>query len=378
MTVGEENILPPIVVKIEKSRAESQILPVDAEAGGQAGVMKRAVSVIPVQRGYLIGEVSPDNVEPAIPIVIANSDAHAGHRRAIPVERRPGRHSDFAEGAVVIVVIEQAGGGVAGHIDIGPTVVIEISRHGTHSVRAHRTPVFRHKLRRRRPAWMGYPGLLRHVFKGTVAPVSIEHVGSARESLRPTRNGNFVEAAIGRFSRTWGSRRVEVHVVAHEKIQMAIAVVVEKATARPPLPSRSRNARLLGYVGESSVAVIAVENVAAPVANEQVVESIIVEVANAATLAPSRMRESSLPGDVGEGAVAVVAEQIARRLCRSLGALKVRAIHQEDVQPAIVVVIEQGDAGTHFFHQKSFVRWRAGDIPSPAESGFESDVGKVD
>src|SRR5215212_4199497 len=54
MAISEKDVFPSVVVKIEKSRAESEILPVDSEAGGEAGVMKRAIRIIPIHRCNLV------------------------------------------------------------------------------------------------------------------------------------------------------------------------------------------------------------------------------------------------------------------------------------------------------------------------------------
>ena len=145
MAVGEKDIFPAVVVEVEKYGAESQILPVGTEAGGEARVVKSAVAVVLVQGGELVREVSSHNVEPTISVIVSHPDTHAGHRCTVLVEGTAGWDSNFAECAVMIVVVEQTWRSIASDIDVRPAIVVEVGCGGTHSVRSHRPPVLRYE-----------------------------------------------------------------------------------------------------------------------------------------------------------------------------------------------------------------------------------------
>ena len=80
-----------------------------------------------------------------------------------------------------------------------------------------------------------------------------------------------------------------------------------------------------------------------------------------------------LLGHVGEGAVAIVlVERVANRL-RGLVEIARAAVHQVDVHPAVVVVIEEGAAGAHGLGQ--VVLGRCGVVVNPANAaGFRRDL----
>ena len=59
-------------------------------------------------------------------IVVGRGDAHAGLRLAVGAVAPAGFDGDVLERAVVLVLIERAGGGIVGHVDIGPAVVVEV------------------------------------------------------------------------------------------------------------------------------------------------------------------------------------------------------------------------------------------------------------
>ena len=92
VTVGDEDVLPAVVVEVEEVHAKADVLPVDAEAGPEARDLERTRTVVPVQRGDLLGEVRADDVEPTVGVVVSYTDAHASERDAGFVERasRPG------------------------------------------------------------------------------------------------------------------------------------------------------------------------------------------------------------------------------------------------------------------------------------------------
>ena len=206
--------------------------------------------------------------------------------------------------------------------------------------------------------------------------IPVQDVGAAGEAERPARHRDLVVAAIRALPRTRRRRRIEVDVVGDEQIEAAVAVVVEEAAAGAPALRRSRHAGLLGHVGERAVAVVVVEDVAAPVADEQIVEAVVVVVADAAALSPARMRQPGLARHVGEGAVAVVVEQVTGRLRRLHRRIEAGAVHQEDVQPAVVVVVEQRDTAAHLLEQELLVDGAAGTFTACDRPAGSGDVGE--
>ena len=77
-----------------------------------------------------------EDVGQPVQIVVAYGDAHASLLCAVFVQRDPAFQTDLAERAIVVVPKQQAGRGIAGDVNIGPAVVVEIRRHGSQAVRA--------------------------------------------------------------------------------------------------------------------------------------------------------------------------------------------------------------------------------------------------
>src|SRR5216684_6417043 len=136
VAVANENVGPAVVVEIEKAAAPAEILGVFAEAGLVGGIFEIGATEIAVERRSVAGEIGFDEIEIAIEIVIGGRDAHAGLGLAVGAEGTAGFEGDVGEGAVLFILIEGAGGGIVGDVDVGPAVVVEIGGEDAEAVGA--------------------------------------------------------------------------------------------------------------------------------------------------------------------------------------------------------------------------------------------------
>ena len=104
-----------------------------------------------------------------------------------------------------------------------------------------------------------------------------------------------------------------------------------------------------------------IENVLAPVADEEVFESVVVVVADTHSLSPPGMRQSSARGDVGEGTVAIVLVEVIHRLAPFRKTFQARPVDAENIQPAVVVVVEKGRPAAGGLEQVGVLRFAAED-----------------
>jgi len=119
-----------------------------------------------------------------------------------------------------------------------------------------------------------------------------------------------------------------------------------------------------------------IEDVASPVGDEQIGIAIVVVVTDATSLSPARAGQACLLRDVGESAVAIVVKQVAGGVAIPLRRNKACSIHQKDIEPAIVVVIEQGEAASHLFQKKLLVRGAAGNVFGAQQARRSRHVGE--
>src|SRR5262249_19033381 len=119
--------------------------------------------------------------------------------------------------------------------------------------------------------------------------------------------------------------------------------VVEPDGARSP--SRSGNTGLLGYVGKSTVAVVAVEDALAILRDVEIGETVAVVVAHGNALPISASGDAGLLGHVRESTVAiVVVKRVTERRIRGVEVAGA-AVDEVEVHPAIVIVVEERAAG---------------------------------
>src|ERR1035438_7733627 len=155
----------------------------------------------------------------AVAVIVGNRRAHAGLLAAIFVEGCARSHGHVGEGAVVVVVVENAGRAVAGNEDVGPAVLVEIDCGYAEGVVA---------------VGVIDVGLGGDVFKRAIAAVVIEDVLRAGQSARAAHDGNAFPDAGRPLSGRRGGREIEVHVIRDDQIEAAVAVIVDECTARAP------------------------------------------------------------------------------------------------------------------------------------------------
>ncbi len=217
---------------------------------------------------------------------------------------------------------------------------------------------------------------MRDIRKSAVAAIAVENVRAASETLRAAGNGNVVVVAVACLARLGSAGEIEIHVVRDEQVEVAVAVIIQKTASCAPRITVPGNAGLFRHVGECAVAIVVIQDVVSPVSDEQIVVAIVVVVADAASLSPARTSQACFLCDVGERAVTIVVKQVAGGMAIRLSRRKACSIHQKNVEPAIVVVIEQGNTAAHFLQQELLVRHAAGNVLGAQQAGGSGYVGE--
>ena len=141
---------------------------------------------------------------------------------------------------------------------------------------------------------------------------------------------------------------------------MAIVIEIEKAGGTGP--ASGFDASLGGDVSESAVAIVVIQRVLSVVGYVDVGKTVVIVIAYGyadAVVSVSSVGETGFLGDIGESTIGILAVQaipilrvVAIEFLRQvMGFDEIAAIHQENIEEAVVVVIKQGDAATHGFDQ---------------------------
>ena len=130
-----------------------------------------------------------------------------------------------------------------------------------------------------------------------------------------------------------------LHVIADEEVEQAVAIVIEPEGRGAEAEAVAESA-LGGDVDECAFAGVAKEAVLADAGDENVGKAVVVVIADGDAHAVHFNVETGAMGDVGEGAVAIIAIEAE---CGALAFVPrpVHAIDQQDVLPAVGVVIEE-------------------------------------
>ncbi len=138
----------------------------------------------------------------------------------------------------------------------------------------------------------------------------IQAVASALQSAWPAGDWNSAILAKRPLPKFRQVIEIEVHVVRHVKIEIAVVVVIAERGARAP-PSCVADTGPCGHIGEGAVAVVVIQNRAVEVGNVKVFMTIVVVVADGHAESPAAVVDSRLGRYIGEGAVVIVTVQLA-------------------------------------------------------------------
>src|SRR5581483_2372128 len=97
-----------------------------------------------------------------------------------------------------------------------------------------------------------------------------------------------------------------------------------------------------------AVRLVVVKDHLAQVSDEQVIEAVVIEISDGAAHAEAGSGESYLLGDIAERAVAVVTIELAgRQPGGARWGLDGTVLDQEEIGPAVVVVVDPGEPAAH-------------------------------
>ena len=149
--------------------------------------------------------------------------------------------------------------------------------------------------------------------------------------------------------------RVKFHVARNEQVQQAIVVVI--APRRSCGPSSQCHTGFFRHLRKRAIVIVVVETVFSKIRHVDVRPAIIIVVAHGYAEAPSLVRYTCFFRNVGESAVVIVVKQHAARSgFFPFQGSKRGTVEQIDVQPAVVVIVDQGHARTWGLENSRLVR----------------------
>src|SRR5579872_6262104 len=151
--------------------------------------------------------------------------------------------------------------------------------------------------------------------------------------------------------------KVEIEVIRYKQIEQAVAIVIDPRASGAPVGPVAADPGLPGDIGKGAVAVIVVQHVLAPVGDEQVFEAVIIVVADTHAAGPAGTQQTGLLRYIGERPIAIVLVQAVGRALRRFAEARPR--QDEDVEPTVVVVVEEGATAAHGLQDVVLVRHSA-------------------
>src|ERR1700722_18523726 len=135
MTVRKEEISPAIVVKIQETGSPAEERDrYFGNSGLIADVRVIPVSVITVKRFVIIRECGGREIEKIIVQIIPDRNSHGRGFAAVFIQSKSGRVTYIFEGAVPLVQVQEVGGRIVGHDQVGFRVIVYVREDGCQPV----------------------------------------------------------------------------------------------------------------------------------------------------------------------------------------------------------------------------------------------------
>ena len=163
-------------------------------------------------------------------------------------------------------------------------------------------------------------------------------------------------------------------VVADQQIQQAVAIEIEPER-RGAEGAAAAQAGLFGDVDEVAAPGVLKQAVLADGGDQNIGEAVVVVVGDGHAHAVHFDRQAGWRVTSREGAVAVVAVEL-QGAALALVAGPIHAVDQQNVQPAVAVVIQKGAAGAHGFGQ--ILRAESAAVVAEVDAGGGGDVGQAE
>ena len=150
---------------------------------------------------------------------------------------------------------------------------------------------------------------------------------------------------------------VPLHIPVDDQVEQA--VVVQINPCRRARPAAAAHAGLIGYIGKRAVAVVVIQLVAAVAGNEHIFVAIVVVVGDSYAHAVAHALQAGLLRDVLKRAVGllvvhavpVLRPGLLRNGSFGCGIGVGCAIHQKQIEPAVIIAIEERHARAHGLNQ---------------------------
>src|SRR5438445_319951 len=156
---------------------------------------------------------------------------------------------------------------------------------------------------------------------------------------------------------------------------MTVPVVIQECAARAVTRFGFFQAGLLRDVSKCAVAIVMVKDILPVICQEQVIAAIVVVITHTNAIAPAGLQDPGLGSRVGECPVSVIVIEMARGGLAGGETFQARAAGDKNIQPAIVVVVKERNAGTVGFHDISLLIFVSINRRS-SQAGARSNVGE--
>src|SRR3954452_15312045 len=130
--------------------------------------------------------------------------------------------------------------------------------------------------------------------------VLVERQCFRRQSSRPAHDRAPFPLALRFVAGTRRVGEIKIYVVDHDEIERSIAVEIHECAPGAPSVLRSQKSAFLGLIFKCAIPLVAIENVLAPLRDEEIGGTVIIDIAGTYALSPAGATDARLFCDIFE------------------------------------------------------------------------------
>ncbi len=289
--------------------------------------------------------------------IVADGDAHGSLFRTVFTHCGARFQADLLKFAVAKVFVQKLRRRIVGNVNVRTARVIKIGKDYRHPVIA---------------VGIVHTRCFRNVGKRSVAVVVKQRIAGTLQSARPTLHVDPAILAVRRGAKSRQIVQVEIHVIGHHQIKVAVAIIIAERCASGP--AAVGDASLLGHVSESAVAIIFEKFVSAQAGQINIGPAVVVVVTHRSAHGETWRGKPGFFRYVGKSSVMIV---VIQRPSRSLSLN--RHVHgrrggEVNIRVAVAIVIDQQNTAAHGFNNVLTVTRRKVIEMNP---GFTGDIAEL-
>src|SRR6185369_7289130 len=156
-----------VIIYIDEPTTPAKPTRIESHSRGKGNVIKCSLPRISIEGRSITGEVSLEDIQPPVMVVVRRCYAHPSLWLAVDTQAATCLDANIRESSILVVVVQRCRSRIVGYVDIRPAIIVKIDGQYAETVSS---------------VGLGNPRFFRRIRKRTIPIVVIESICSTGQS----------------------------------------------------------------------------------------------------------------------------------------------------------------------------------------------------